>query len=200
MTRRDPRIAALILAAGRGTRFGPAPKMLAPFDGRPLVRHAVEAALASAARPVMVVLGAHAIALRTALAGLPVETVENPAFAEGLSTSLRAGLAALPRDIEAVLVLLGDMPRIGPAHLDALSAAYAAADPRPCAVVPVHGGRRGNPVLLDLARLGPDLAGLTGDRGAGPILTGRSDVLEVAGDGSVTLDIDTPAALADGRG
>ena len=194
----EPRVAALILAAGRGTRFGPEPKMLAPFAGRPLVRHAARAALASSARPVVAVLGAHAPAVRAALAGLDLAIVENPAFAEGLSTSLRAGLAALPPDTEAALVLLGDMPRIGPAHCAALIAAYAATDPRPSAVVPVSGGRRGNPVLLDLARLGPALAGLAGDRGAGPLLKGRADVLEIPGDAGVAYDVDTPEALAGG--
>ncbi|KAB1075296.1 nucleotidyltransferase family protein [Methylobacterium planeticum] len=189
-------VATVLLAAGRGTRFGTAPKLLADLDGRPLVRHAAEAALAASARPVVVVLGAHAQALRTALAGLDLVLVENPDYAAGLSTSLRAGLAALPAAIPGALVLLGDMPRVTPAQLDRLVAAFAAADPRPAAVVPVHAGRRGNPVLLNRHRLAPDLARLSGDRGAGPILAGRTDVLEIPGDAGTALDIDTPAALA----
>lgn len=189
------RVGAVLLAAGQGRRFGPEPKLLARLDGKPLVRHAAQAALGSAARPVVVVLGAHAQGVRAALDGLDLLFVGNPDFAAGLSTSLRAGLAALPEEIDAAIVLLGDMPRIEARHLNALIAAYAAADPRPSAVVPVHDGRRGNPVLLDHRRLSGALAALTGDHGAGPLLRRRDDVLEIAGDAAVGLDVDTPAAF-----
>jgi molybdenum cofactor cytidylyltransferase len=189
-------IGTVLLAAGRGTRFGPAPKLVADLAGKPLVRHAAEAALAARAGPVIVVLGAHAEAVRAALSGLDLALVENPDYAAGLSTSLRVGLSALPEAVIGALVLLGDMPRVTPAQLDRLVAAFAAADPLPAAVVPVHAGRRGNPVLLNRRRLAPDLARLDGDRGAGPILAGRADVLEIPGDAGTALDIDTPAALA----
>ncbi|CAO4134322.1 nucleotidyltransferase family protein [Methylorubrum extorquens] len=195
MTGSEPRIGAVILAAGLGSRFGQAAKMLAPYAGRPMVRRAAEAALASRAGPVVAVLGAHAAAVRDALAGLDLRLVENPDPAAGLSASLRLGLAALPPETEAAVVLLGDMPRIGPEHIDALIAAYTGATPRPSAVVPVSDGRRGNPVLLDLARLGADLAMLTGDHGAGPILKRRGDVLELPADPAVIFDVDTPEAL-----
>lgn len=186
----------VVLAAGRGTRFGTEPKLLSRLDGKPLVRHAAETALAARLGPVVVVLGAHADAVRAVLAGLDLAMVDNPLFAQGLSTSLLAGLAALPERVEAVCVLLADMPRIAPAHLAALAEAYRAADPAPAAVVPVHGGRRGNPVLLNRRRLGADLAALTGDQGAGRLLAGRSDVIELAMDAAVAADIDTPEALA----
>ena len=189
-------IASVVLAAGRGTRFGAAPKLLAPLDGRPLVRHAVEAALAARPRPVVVVLGAHANGVRAALGGLDLIFVENPDFAEGLSTSLRAGLAALPPASSAAVVLLGDMPRVAGAQIDRLAEAFATAGDGPSAVVPMQGGRRGNPVLLNLRLLGEAVAGLRGDRGAGPLLTGRADVLEIAGDAATMLDVDTAAALA----
>ncbi|SFK49647.1 nucleotidyltransferase family protein [Methylorubrum salsuginis] len=188
-------IAAVILAAGLGTRFGPQPKMLAEFAGKAMVRHAAEAALASMARPVVVVLGAHAEAVRAALSGLDLTLVQNPDFAAGLSTSLKAGLTALPPETDAALVLLGDMPRIGAAHLDGLIAAYRSADPRPSAVVPVRDHRRGNPVLLDLNLLKDDLNALSGDRGAGPILNRRADVLEVPGDAATGFDVDRPDGL-----
>jgi molybdenum cofactor cytidylyltransferase len=191
----EPRVGAVILAAGLGSRFGTAPKMLAPYAGTPMVRRAAEAALASRAGSVVAVLGAHAEAVRAAFDGLALTLVENPDPAAGLSASLRLGLAALPPETAAAVVLLGDMPRIGPAHVDALIAAYAGAAPRPSAVVPVNQGRRGNPVLLDLARLGADLAALTGDRGAGPILKRRGDVLEVPADPAVIFDVDTPEAM-----
>lgn len=191
----EPRIGAVILAAGLGTRFGVQPKMLADFAGKPMVRHAADAALASAARPVVAVLGAHAAEVRAVLDGLELTFVENPDYAAGLSTSLKAGLAALSPGTEAALVLLGDMPRIGAAHLDGLIAAYRGAERKPSAVVPVRDRHRGNPVLLDLVQLRDDLAALTGDRGAGPILSRRTDVLEVPGDPANGFDVDRPDGL-----
>ncbi len=191
----DAGVGAVILAAGLGTRFGAQPKMLARYAGKAMVRHAADAALASAARPVVAVLGPHSAEVRAALEGLDLTLVQNPDFAAGLSTSLRAGLAALPPGLQAALVLLGDMPRIGAAHLDGLIAAYRAAEPRPSAVVPVRDHRRGNPVLLDLRMLKDDLAALSGDRGAGPILSRRADVLEVPGDAATGFDVDRPDGL-----
>ena len=188
-----PETGIVLLAAGRGTRFGDSPKLLADLDGRPLVRHAAEAALATGLAPVVVVLGAHAAAVRAALDGLPLRFVENPDFAAGLSTSLRAGLAALPERCAGAVVMLGDMPRVAPAQITRLAAAF---DGEQAAVVPLTERRRGNPVLLNRHRLTAELAGLTGDRGAGPLLAGRSDVVEIAGDAGSGLDIDTPEALA----
>lgn len=187
-------VAVLILAAGRGTRFGESPKMLATLDGRPLLRHAAEAALASSARPVLVVVGHRADEVARALGGLDVAIVRNPDYADGLSTSLRAGFAALPPGAEAAIVLLGDMPRVPPSLVDALAAAWREAG-RPAALVPTHAGRRGNPVLLSRA-LGPEIARLKGDTGAGPLLRGRPDVREwPVADAAVAEDIDTPEAL-----
>ncbi len=191
----DPRVGIVLLAAGQGRRFGPEPKLLAAYEGVPLVRRAAEAALAASAGPVIAVLGAHAARVRAVLDRLDLLFVENPDFADGLSTSLRAGLAALPPETQAAIVVLGDMPRIEARHLDALTAAFAAAEPRPCAVVPVHAGRRGNPVLIDHRALRAELATLTGDHGAGPLLKSRTDVVEIAGDASVRHDVDTPEGL-----
>ena len=189
------RIAILVLAAGRGTRFGSEPKLLAPLDGRPLVRHAAEAASACSLRPVIAVTGHEQEAVTAALAGLDITLVPNPAYAEGLSTSLRAGFAALPPDAEAVIVMLGDMPRIGPDLLDGIARAWREAG-RPAALVPTWAGRRGNPVLLTTG-LASEIAALSGDTGAGPLLRDRPDVVEwPAPAGTVALDIDTPAALA----
>lgn len=188
----EPCVAAILLAAGRGTRFGPEPKLLAPLDGKPLVRHAAEAALASRASPLLVVVGHAAEAVRRALAGLDLALVDNPDYAQGLSTSLRAGFAALPGEADAALVLLADMPGVGAALIDRLVAAYAGT--RPVAVVPLAGGRRGNPVILD-RRLAAAVAGLTGDRGAGLLLRELDGVVEVAIDDAGALDdVDTPEA------
>jgi len=188
-------VAALVLAAGLGSRFGETPKVLAELDGRPLVRRVAEAAVASRAEPVIVVLGRAGEPVRAALAGLPLGFVENPDYAQGLSTSLRAGFAALPEGATGALVCLGDMPLLGADILDALIGAHEET-PDAAAIVPVHDGRRGNPVLL-ARRLAPEIARLDGDRGAGPLLKGRDDVRELDwGDDRVLVDVDTPEALA----
>jgi molybdenum cofactor cytidylyltransferase len=193
-------IGTVLLAAGLGSRFGPEPKLLAPLDGKPLVRHAAEAALGARPRPVIAVLGAHAAAVRAALDGLDLIGIENPDYRAGLATSLRAGLATLPETCTAAVVVLGDMPRVTAAHIDRLAAAFAGARDEPAAVVPVQDGRRGNPVLLNLRRLGPAISRLVGDHGAGPLLKGRTDVLEIPGDPGTALDIDTPSGLSTLRG
>ncbi len=193
------RVAALILAAGRGSRFGEAPKLLAHLDGRPLVRHVAGAALASRAAPVAAVTGHRGEEVAAALAGLDVRIVRNAAYADGLSTSLRAGFAALEPEADGVVVLLGDMPRVTPALVDRLVDAWDGAG-RPPAAVPVVQGRRGNPVLLSAA-LAPAIAELTGDAGAGPLLRWMAGVLEVAvEDEGALADVDTPKALAALRG
>ncbi|MGU3667897.1 NTP transferase domain-containing protein [Methylobacterium sp. A49B] len=189
-------VGTVLLAAGLGSRFGPEPKLLARLDGKPLVRHAAEAALGAGPRPVVVVLGAHAEAVLAALDGLDLIRVENPDYRSGLASSLQAGLAVLPASCAGAVVVLGDMPRVTAAHIDGLAAAFAGAAAEPAAVIPVRAGRRGNPVLLNLRRLAPEIGRLSGDHGAGPLLKGRADVLEIPGDAATALDIDTPSGLA----
>ncbi len=184
--------AAIILAAGQGTRFGPEPKLLSLLRGKPLVRHVAEAALASTVASAIVVTGHRAGEVEATLIDLPVRIVRNPAYAEGLATSLRAGLAACPAQVDAVLVLLGDMPLVGPALIDTLVSAW---DGRSSAVVPTHRGRRGNPVLLSRL-LFAEIGALEGDAGAGPILRRRSDLIELpVDDPAVLQDVDTADAL-----
>jgi molybdenum cofactor cytidylyltransferase len=190
------RIAAIVLAAGRSTRMGAANKLLAEVGGRPMVRHAVEAALASRARPVLVVTGHQVDDVRASLAGLDVTFVANPDFAQGLSSSLKAGIRAVPADAAGALVLLGDMPRIEAEHLDAMIAAFVSEGGEPI-VVPVHRGQRGNPVLWPAELFGEMLA-LDGDAGARSLLTKHAHgVREIdLGTDAVLMDIDTPDALA----
>jgi molybdenum cofactor cytidylyltransferase len=198
-------IGAVVLAAGLSARFRAeggreVSKLVALLDGKPLVRHVAEAALGSRARPVVVVTGHAREAVKAALAGLPVVFADNPDFATGLASSLKAGVAALPSDVAGALVLLGDMPGIDAATLGSLIGAFAAR-PDALAAAPVRAGRRGNPVVLSRA-LFPALARLDGDEGARRLL-GEADprrIVEVAveSDG-VTLDIDTPGELAAAR-
>jgi molybdenum cofactor cytidylyltransferase len=189
------RIAAVVLAAGRSTRMGGPNKLIAEIAHRPLVRIAVEEAVASRAKPVIVVTGHQRADVEKALAGLPIEIVHNPDFAEGLGTSLRAGIAAVPADVDGAIVCLGDMPQVDAALIDRMIAAFDP-DRGALVVVPTFEGKRGNPVLWS-RRFFPDLMAIEGDVGARHLI-GRSAeaVVEVPVDGKgAFLDVDTPEAL-----
>jgi molybdenum cofactor cytidylyltransferase len=194
---RQPRIAALVLAAGQSRRMGGINKQLASWQGRPLLRHTVENVLASGIEAVFVVTGHEGEAVAAALAGLPVVIVHNPDYTAGLAGSLKAGLRALPESADGVLICLGDMPRVGPAPLDKLISAFAPVEGR-VICVPTYRGRRGNPAVLG-RQFFPELAALEGDRGARRLIEAHPElVAEVAvEDASVLLDVDTPAALAE---
>jgi molybdenum cofactor cytidylyltransferase len=189
------RIAAVVLAAGRSTRMGGPNKLLAEIAGRPLARIVVEEALASRARPVIVVVGHERAKVENALAGLPVEVVYNPDFAQGLGTSVRAGIAAVPAEADGAIVCLGDMPQVDAAVIDRLMAAF---DPDRGAliVMPTVEGRRGNPVLWS-RRFFHDLMAIEGDVGARHFIGRYSEaVADVPLEGSAALvDVDTPEAL-----
>lgn len=193
---RPPRVAALVLAAGQSRRMAPSNKLLEPVAGAPMVRRVVDAVLASRARPVIVVTGHQANAVGAALGDRPVHIVHNPLYAEGLSTSLKAGLAALPEDVDAVVVCLGDMPRITPAVIDRLMAAYVPHAGRTICV-PTVAGRRGNPVLWD-RRFFPEMMMLSGDIGARHLIAAHADaVAEVPmDDDAVLFDVYTPEGLS----
>jgi molybdenum cofactor cytidylyltransferase len=191
----EPRVAAIVLAAGRASRMG-ANKLLAELDGVPIVRRTVAAALASGARPVVVVTGHEAAAVREALAGLDVAFVHNPSFADGMSTSLRAGLAAAGA-ADAALVCLGDMPRLAAHHLDALIAAHGGGD---TIVVPTFDKKRGNPVLWP-RRYFAEIAALSGDVGARALIDRYAEHVAFLpiDDRAILIDVDTPEALAELR-
>jgi len=190
---REAHIAALILAAGSSRRMG-SNKLLAPVDGTAMVARVADAAIASRCAWVTVVTGFDAERIRAARAGRRVAFAHNPDHAEGMAGSLALGLAALPEEASAAVVLLADMPRIEPAHIDALIAAYAARD---AVIVPVRAGRRGNPVLWP-RRFFARMAGLSGDRGARSLIEAcPAEVLAVEVDSdAIFLDADTPAELA----
>ena len=184
-----------MLAAGRSSRMGGANKLLTEIDGLPMVARAVEAALASRARPVIVVTGHDSARLRAAIGDRPVTVIENPAFASGMASSLKAGITALPTEIDGALVCLADMPRVGPQTLDRLIAAFNPLEGR-AICVPSWDGKRGNPVLW-AKRFFPEMASLAGDIGARHLIGQYAElVAEVPmPDDGVLLDIDTPEAL-----
>ena len=189
------RVAALVLAAGRSTRMGAVNKMLAEIGGKPLVRIAAEQAVASHAHPVIVVTGHEREKVEAALNGLPVRFVRNADYAEGLGTSLKAGIAAVPEEADAVVVCLGDMPQVDAALINRLIAAF---DPERGAlvVVPSIDGRRGNPVVWS-RRFFHDLMAIQGDVGARHLIGNYAEVVvevPVAGEAALT-DVDTPESL-----
>ncbi len=188
-------IAAVVLAAGRSTRMGGPNKLLAEIGRRPLVRIAAEEALASRAKPVIVVAGHQRDQVEKVLAGLPVRLVHNPEFADGLGTSLKAGIAAVPPDADGAIVCLGDMPQVDAGLIDRLIAAFDP-DRGALVVVPTFEGKRGNPVLWS-RRFFPDLMAIEGDVGARHLIGRYGEaVAEVPVDGKAALvDIDTPEAL-----
>lgn len=191
-------VAAILLAAGRGTRFGEKPKLLAQIGGKALVRHVAEAAVHSIADPVIVVTGHRAEEVQAALLGLPVQIVHNAQFTQGLSTSLKAGFSALPKTARAAIILLADMPFVKADLIDALSAGWRERG-EPAALIPTLNGQRGNPVVIS-RNLQSAIEGLSGDAGAGPILRGRDDVVEwPTDDVAVIQDIDTRKEFAKHR-
>ena len=189
------RIAGLVLAAGRSTRMGGPNKLLEEINGKPLVRIVAEHALASRAKPVIVVTGHQRERVEHALAGLPVTFAHNPDFADGLSTSLKAGIKAVPADADGAIVTLGDMPQVTATLIDRLIAAF---DPERGAlvVIPTIEGKRGNPVLW-ARRFFSDLLAVEGDVGARHLISGYAEaVTEVpVEDAAALTDVDTPEAL-----
>jgi molybdenum cofactor cytidylyltransferase len=189
-------VAAIILAAGRSIRMGGPNKLLAEIDGKPLVRIAAEQALASRANPVIVVTGHQREQIEAVLAGLALRIVHNPDFAQGLGTSLRAGVKAVPADADGTIICLADMPQVGSNLIDRLIAAF---DPEKGAlvVVPTLDGKRGNPVLWS-RRFFPDLMAIDGDVGARHLIAGYAEAVTevpVTGDAAF-LDVDTAEMLA----
>jgi molybdenum cofactor cytidylyltransferase len=193
-------VEVIVLAAGRSTRMDGPNKLLAELEGKKLVRIATEQALASKASGVIVVTGHQADLVEQALAGLDVKFVRNQEFAAGLASSVKAGIAAVPADADGAVICLGDMPLIDASLIDRLIDDFAA-DRGHLIVVPVAGGRRGNPVLWS-RRFFQELMTLDGDVGARHLIAKHSEaVAEVAVEGEgAFLDIDTPQALEAARG
>ena len=196
---KEAQIAAVVLAGGQSRRTGPLNKLLATFDGKPMVATVVDAVLGSAAGPVVVVTGHQADQVRAALAGRDVTFTHNPNYADGLSTSLRQGMHALIKtggEADGTLVCLGDMPGVDAKVLGKLISAYDPAEGRSICV-PVFDGKRGNPVLWG-SQYFAEMERMAGDVGAKHMIGQYSDaVCEVPmTDDAVIVDLDTPEALA----
>lgn len=187
-------IGGVVLAAGRGTRFG-GDKVLATARGTPIVRHVVDRLAEAGLSPLVVVGGASAAGIRAALAGSEAQVVVNPRPADGLSASLAIGVAALPPDIGAFVVALGDQPGIDAGVVRRLAESWRAS--AAAAVVPVYRTGRGNPVLFDRT-MREELAALTGDAGARELLAAMGDrVVRITVDADAPRDVDTRDDLRD---
>lgn len=189
-------IAAIILAAGQSLRMG-CNKLLLKVGDKPLVRRVAENVLSSRANPVLVVAGYDSDNLKHALAGCVITTVQNPDFRSGLSSSIRAGVGALPDGSDGALIVLGDMPGVSSSLINCMIGAFPAERGNAICVA-ARDGTRGNPVLFGRCFF-PDLLALTGDEGAKRVIAANEgSVLTIeAHDDGPLLDIDTPEALAD---
>jgi molybdenum cofactor cytidylyltransferase len=195
--RRAPTIAAVVLGAGRSRRMAPHNKLLIEDrTGKPMIARVVDNVLASRARPILVVTGHMAREVEQALAGKPVRFVHAPDYADGLSASLKAGIAAVPPECAAALVCLGDMPLVTGRVIDRLLGAYDPDEGR-LIVLPTYRGKQGNPMLWD-RRFFAEILEISGDSGA-RFLVGRhmEHVAEVeVGEDAVLRDFDTAESLA----
>lgn len=193
--RRQSKIAAIVLAAGRSTRMGEHNKLLLPMNGKPMIRHTVTSVLSSGVAHVVIVTGHDAEAVRMALDGLSVSFTHNPDFAIGMASSLRAGLAALPADTDAALICLGDMPAVSPDDIRGLMSAFDPDEHR-AIIIPTNRGKRGNPVLF-ARQFFTEMAAGSGDTGARNLLNAYPEAIfevEMAS-AAVLADADTPAAF-----
>ena len=189
------RSAAVILAAGGSSRFG-SPKQLAPWGDKTFIEHVVDTALASAADPVIVVLGAEVEQSRSLLQHKSVEIVINDRWAEGQSTSMQVGLAALPPNVNSTLFLLVDLPGVTPDILTAVIERHR--QTLAPLVWPEFAGRRGNPVLFDRT-LFSELSHISGDTGGRPVLLAHQDQAErvIVTQPGIVQDVDRPEDLVE---
>lgn len=187
----------VVLAAGRASRMGEGGrhKLLAEFEGEPLVRRSVRQAAEARCGPVTVVTGHRSAEVAEALSGLGAQVEENPDFASGMASSLKVGLAAIEaQGLPGMMVLLADMPNVSSADIAALAQAYRKAGGK-AIVRAVSDGQRGNPVVLPAATF-EALKALEGDIGARPVIESAGlAVIDVEIGSAARLDVDTPEAI-----
>lgn len=181
--------AGIILAAGESTRFG-SPKQLLDWKGKPFVRRIAETALQAGLWPVEVVTGFHNAEIESALSGLPVNIVHNPEYGQGQSTSIRAGVTALPHKVGASVFLLADQPQIPVEVIRALVESHTL-ELQPILAPLVLEERRANPVLFDRVAF-PDLLTLTGDVGGRAIFDKHRVEYLPWHDDILLFDVDKP--------
>ena len=191
----DERIAALVLAAGESRRMGDANKLTIPVDGTPMVARVVDALQQSRVQRVIVVTGHEPERIKEALADRVVELVHNPDYAEGIGSSVRAGVAALGDEVDGALVALADMPWVNTEVINRLIDVFTS-DSEPSIFIPRFGGQRGNPVLWGAQHF-PELLALAGDVGGKALFQRHASAICYVDveSANVNLDVDTPDAL-----
>jgi molybdenum cofactor cytidylyltransferase len=182
------RLGAVILAAGESRRYG-APKQLLTWRGEPFVRVIARTALDAGFDPVVVVMGFSEEAVSHALTSLPVQLCHNPAWKDGQSTSIKAGLAVLENQVGGCLFLLADMPQVGVPLLRSLVEEHARTGA--AVIAPMVDGQRTNPVLFGKITF-PDLLELRGDQGGRGIFSRYQPHYFPWHDHALLLDVDTP--------
>jgi molybdenum cofactor cytidylyltransferase len=187
----------VVLAAGRASRMGEGGrhKLLAEFDGEPLVRRSVRQAVEAKLGPVTVITGHRSAEVAEAVSELGAQVEENPDFASGMASSLKVGLAAIEaQGLPGMMVLLADMPNVSSADIAALAQAYSKAGGK-AVVRAVSDGQRGHPVVLPAATF-EALKALEGDIGARPVIESAGlAVIDVEIGPAARLDVDTPEAI-----
>jgi molybdenum cofactor cytidylyltransferase len=188
-----PKIAAIVLAAGRSSRMG-TNKLLLDLAGRPIIAHVVAEARRGGFSEIVVVTGHQAGKVKAALADEPVRIIEARDHALGMAASLKAGIKALAPETDAALILLGDMPQVSTGLMQNIVRAYNPLEGR-AIVLPVAEGKRGNPALFDRRFFG-EILSLEGDVGARHIIAGNAElVVEVPAEArEIFIDVDTPDA------
>ncbi|GAB6054351.1 hypothetical protein JCM17960_31710 [Magnetospira thiophila] len=185
-----PRVAVLVLAAGQSRRMGGVNKLLAPLNGKPVLHHVLDGIPTTLRQDIWIVTGFEAARVRDSLGGQGLHFVHNPRFKDGLSTSLKVGIEALPDDRAGVLVMLGDMPFVQPQTVTALLTCFEESGG---ICLPMYQGHRGNPVLWPRAFF-PAIGDLTGDQGARSLLAGHSAQVRTVSvtDDGILRDLDSP--------
>ena len=181
-------VAGIILAGGDASRYGEL-KQLLPWQGMSLVRRVARTAIQAGLSPVVLVSGARAAEVEAAVDGLPVLIARNPDWPAGQSTSLVAGVRALPPQTGAAIFLLADQPQIPATLLRSLAEEWTSN--LPAILAPLVNGQRSNPVLFDRKTF-PDLLALTGDTGGRAIFSRYQVAWLPWHNPEALLDIDTP--------
>jgi molybdenum cofactor cytidylyltransferase len=188
-------LGAVLLAAGRSSRMGGHNKLLAQFDGEPLIRRSARTLVEAGLSDAVVVLGHQAAEIRAAIEEIDIRQVENPDFASGIASSLKAGIRALPQGVDGALIVLADMPEVSAEEIRKLTRAFQAREGK-AVVRATASGKRGNPVILPRALFG-EVETLQGDTGARHIVeNSQLEIVDVELGEAARVDVDTPEALA----
>ncbi len=185
------KIGIILLAAGESKRMG-SPKQLLDIDGKSLLRRTAEVALATDCYPIVMVIGANKAQIAPEIIGLPLTVIDNPMWAEGMSSSVKMGMAGLYmtyKDVEAIIMLVCDQPYLSVSLLERMIEIYEAK--KPLIVACKYGDQIGVPALFD-RKLFDELLTLTGDKGAKPVVMNHLDDTHLVTFEAGSVDLDTP--------